>query len=255
MICPPSHAHAGSTTCPTRHGCACAPCRRAAAAYRHARALGGRRMIDAGVAREHLAFLGRNGMQPVCIARAGGVPPREIYRLLHASPSTRVRAATAVQLLAVAPASARRCDGNHLVPALGTRRRLQALQFCGWSLTAIAAEAGATTAELARATRQRRVAHRIANLVAIVYDRLWDAPPPTSTARERSVEHHVRTYARSHGYRSPLAWDDIDDGPPAPLHGDDEEIVDELALELHGLGEAVQLHRGERRVLRRLRAA
>lgn len=255
MICPPSHTHAASTTCPTRHGCTCAPCRRAAAAYRHARALGGRRTIAADVARDHLAFLERAGMQPACIARAARVAPAEIYRLRRPGQLTRVRVTTAMQLLAVAPSASRRCDGTHLVPAIGARRRLQGLQFCGWSLAAIAAEAGATTAELARVTRQRRVAHRIVNLVAAVYDRLWDAPPPTSTARERSVANRVLTYARSHDFQSPLAWDDIDDDLPAAPRSAGEEIVDEIALEMHGRGEAVQLHRGERRVLRRLRAA
>lgn len=255
MICPPSHAHAASTTCPTRHGCACASCRQAAAAYRHARALGGRRTVDAHVVRQHLDLLTRAGMVPACIARAASVPLRETYRLLRVDPSTRIRTATAAQILAVAPAAARRCSGDHLVAARGARRRLQALQFCGWSLAALSAETGLAATELARVGRQQRIAHRIANIVALAYDRLWDAPPPTSTARARAASTRVRAYARSHGFRSPLAWDDIDGDLPAAPRGRGEETVDDVAIELHLRGEPVPLHRGERRQLRRMRAA
>ncbi len=97
------------------------------------------------------------------------------------------------------------------VPALGSQRRIQALQAIGWGRDRIAAELGYTNAGaltyLMRATTMYKTT---ADRIADVYDRL-SMTVPVGIGPKRA-----RTWARRHGYAPPLAWDDIDNPAEQP---------------------------------------
>lgn len=123
-----------------------------------------------------------------------------------------------------------RLNGGLAVPALGAKRRLQALLRLGWSSHRIAAEAGLS---------HRNHVWRILNgqkgkptvwiqrdtdkWVREVYDRLsMQIPEGRYVAR-------TRAYAERMGYLPPLAWIDIDDPDEHPeldaVDGDDFDPV------------------------------
>ncbi len=143
-------------------------------------------------------------------------------------------------------------------PALGSQRRVQALQAAGYSRTAIARELGyvdagalaylmkPTTRTLLRVTAAR---------ITEVYDRL-SMTVPTGPAAARA-----RTWARRHGHPTPLCWDDdsIDD-PAAHPRGrrhpradyDSAALVDENTVDRILAGEVLPANRAERlEVMRR----
>lgn len=98
-----------------------------------------------------------------------------------------------------------------MVPAAGTRRRIQALAVMGWPFSEIAARLGVTRCAVqklgrASATVQAATARRI----AVVYDELSMTPGPSVYTRARAVKA---------GWVPPLAWDDdtIDDPYAQPV--------------------------------------
>jgi lambda repressor-like predicted transcriptional regulator len=109
-----------------------------------------------------------------------------------------------------------------LDPAAGTRRRLQALVFNGWSVRQLAARLGRTQPNL-RLTlhRSERVRPDVAAAVRALYDELWDQAPPERDRFERRSVTMARRYARERGWVPPLAWDDdeIDDPAASPADG------------------------------------
>ena len=91
--------------------------------------------------------------------------------------------------------------GPQLIPALGTQRRIRALQAIGWDMKRIGEHAGMSRAAVSmivhpdRTTCTMRTAARIAR----VYEELSARPGPSRQARVMSRK-----------WPSPLAWDDID---------------------------------------------
>lgn len=89
----------------------------------------------------------------------------------------------------------------------GTIRRIHALQALGWSMPEIAARGGwASYQSIHQATLRKRVTHRFAHRIDVVYRELSMLIPPETPASKRAL-----TWARRNGYAPPLAWDDIDD--------------------------------------------
>lgn len=98
------------------------------------------------------------------------------------------------------------------VPALGARRRVQALQRLGWSLRMIAAEAGWNTPEaLQYVLRNHSITRRSYLRIKAAYERLCMTVPPHCSATVRA-----RMRAERAGFPPPLAWDDIDDPDEVP---------------------------------------
>ena len=91
------------------------------------------------------------------------------------------------------------------VDATSTRRRLEALQAIGWSLTEIGKMVGKNQQNMSKlATGNGRVYMRTRDAIAAVYDELSMRPNTTRySARTREL-------AKARGYAAPLAWDDID---------------------------------------------
>ena len=151
-----------------------------------------------------------------------------------------------------------RLRGGRAVPALGSKRRLQALMRLGWSSQRIAAEAGLPhrnhvwrllhgqkgkpTVWVQRSTQQ---------WVNEVYDRL-SMQIPTGPYVERT-----RKYAEAQGWAPPLAWDEgtIDDPTARPKIGNRQKRrneVDEAVVTRFVAGEyALRTNIAERREIAR----
>ena len=111
---------------------------------------------------------------------------------------------------------------DELADATGTRRRLQALMRCGYSLGLLSARLGCTRQELRVKLHERsRVKAATARAIRVLYDDLWDQPPPERTAYERRSVRMARRYATERGWVLPAAWDDdqIDDPAASPAVG------------------------------------
>ena len=140
------------------------------------------------------------------------------------------------------------------VDAAGTRRRIEALVWNGWSLTRLAARLGWARPVLQHKMGSVHVAAASAEKVRALYDELWDQAPPEETKDEKRAASMARRYAREHGFAAPLAWDEdgIDDPDARPVAGWERgegrqwgTLADE-ARELFGFG------LGQREVAERL---
>lgn len=232
------------------HKCRCDSCREAttkAERDRNRAKLYGRydKFVDGDTVRAHLRGLMAQGMGWKRICRTAGVACSTGYAILygkhldepthpeHRPPRIKVSRLVAEKLLAVtAPQLA---DGAK-VDATGTRRRIQALVACGWSLTRIATRLGIDTANFHLHTDREGVTEGTRKAVAALYDELWDQTPPTegSSAVRRGIT-MAKRMAATKGWAPPLAWDDdeIDDPDctPHPIDGRDRGI-DPSDLEL-----------------------
>lgn len=99
-----------------------------------------------------------------------------------------------------------------LIDATGTRRRLQALAWGGWSLTHLSARLGWTRDLARQVTCRARVTRATAEKVRVLYDELCLLPPPEETHGDRISAAKARRHARSRGWAPVGAWDD-DPGP------------------------------------------
>lgn len=111
-----------------------------------------------------------------------------------------------------------------LVPAIGVRRRLQALMAIGWTQAEIGRRLGwKCHKSFWLAMNADRVHRRTHNAVAKVYDELCMIPGPSAITRGKAI---------ASGYRPPLAWNDIDRDPepPAVEPDADADQVDPIAV-------------------------
>ncbi|MBS45321.1 MAG: hypothetical protein CMH83_19555 [Nocardioides sp.] len=100
--------------------------------------------------------------------------------------------------------------GRPLVPALGTRRRTQALARLGWSTAELSREVGRTRSWLYKVLRNDRVQVETALVVADLYERL------SMTRCTAASAGRTATMAAAKGWPPPLAWTNIDDPDENP---------------------------------------
>lgn len=98
------------------------------------------------------------------------------------------------------------------VPAVGTKRRLRALQALGWTLTELAERMGSQRSRVEKWCSEDKtyVYASTAARVAKVYEELCMTQPTGRWATR------TRNMARRNGYPPPLAWDRIDDPAETP---------------------------------------
>lgn len=220
-------------------GCRCRVCRRANVAYesnRRRQVAYGRwqPFVDAEPVRQHVQRLRAAGMGQKRVAELAGISSNTIAKLLYgATPTRRVRPATAERLLSVT-LGLDLFRAAALVDATGARRRLQALVALGWPMTELARRMGMAPSTFSQFMRSRTVRAVNARRVGELYESMWDQAPPRDTPQRRGAASRARTLARVEGWLPPLAWDDdtIDDpaaGAPEPVEQVD---VDEVAVEL-----------------------
>lgn len=141
--------------------------------------------VSAGPVREHLAFLSARGIGWKHAARAAGLSPSVVWKIVYGrdgKPSKRCRPETASKLLAVTPA-----DGaaGSLVDAAATWRNIERLLAAGWTKSAIARAIGQSrTLQVSRSKVERGTASKIESLLG--------QPVPDDVGRAWS-EHHKAT--------------------------------------------------------------
>ena len=129
-----------------------------------------------------------------------------------------------------------------LVPALGTVRRLQALQAIGYGYPRLARETGIPEKSLRNPTYRGSWVYRAtAEAVAVAYERLCMTPLDGPYARRS------RNMAANKGWLPPLAWDAIDDPDERPNHRARDLEPDDVAIERALSGDFdIRLTRAER---------
>lgn len=261
FVCPPSHDHDGTTVCGKHHGCHCDKCRaRNAADSRTRRKLIAYGRYDSGLVdilpvREHVERLQSFGYGLQRISELAEVSLWAVIRSVNRDDTSvkRIRRQTADRLLALQPDVRTLAPSAH-VPATATQRRLQALMCMGWSLSKIGTRLGRDKQVMSRTLHSDRVEAATHLAVASLYDDLWDQVPPSDTPTQRAVNASVRAYARKHNWVPPLGWDDIENDAE-PMTADDDDSIDEIAVELAMQGNDVKLTVAERReALTRLHA-
>ncbi|MHA7145465.1 hypothetical protein ACX80U_12180 [Arthrobacter sp. TmT3-37] len=222
------HEH-GTRTAYILDACRCRPCRDAQAVTERVRSRqiaygrydSGR--VEAGPVREYCFELGRQGISIKRLRTLTGLSSATLGRLMYGvpsqglSPRARVERETAEKIMAVRPSLDLMAPG-HLVPAIGTVRRLQALVCLGYSITRLGNRISMTGSNTTKVMQQDEVTARTALAVRALYDELWNKPAPCSDQRSRQSASRARNYARRNGFAPPLAWDDetIDDPAAKP---------------------------------------
>jgi hypothetical protein len=122
----------------------------------------------------------------------------------------------------------RQLYGSRKVPALGSQRRIQALQALGWSKQIIARRLGyCDNGAISYLMRSETMMPKTAAKIAAVYDEMCMVRPEGPGAKR------ARTWAARFGFAPPLAWDDIDNDPEpakAPPLGRWHDHIDEALV-------------------------
>jgi hypothetical protein len=145
------------------------------------------------------ALVANYGVSVHSIADAAGVGPQIISELKRGV-CRGMKVTTERRILAIQAADIfNRPNANGSVPAIGARRRLQALMVMGWRHQDLAPMAGFRTANLNHQpgdwiSKQKHEA------VKELYDRIWNVQGP---AGKQSLTRIAKA-----GYAPPLAWDD-----------------------------------------------
>lgn len=139
------------------------------------------------------------------------------------------------------------------VPAVGPKRRIQALMAVGWNMAQLAKATGhhRRSLEAILSRDQKRTDWEFAGAIKMAYDELWDQEPPPGRSRT-----YLRNLAKKRGYLPPMAWDDdtIDD-PEAVPYIEAEPVIDWQAIDRRIKGQNVKLTRAERQAACRAMAA
>lgn len=276
---PCTHKHAdhthGTRTAYVLDRCRCRPCARANADYerttRRQKAYGRwDGLVDANPARAHIKELTNAGMGLKQITKASGISGGMLTKLIYGTPrpdgtrrppAARIKPSTAERILAVRLTLA----SGAVVPSTGARRRLQALACNGWSIGALATRGGVDRQRLDQAMSGHRIQHDTHQVVADLYEQLWDVQAPPSGPATRT-----RNRARRMGWAPAMAWDDdtIDNpdavpdmgeptktmGPRQRLHVEDvEHLLNQVDYTWDGL--APRLGVGRRTIERALHRA
>jgi hypothetical protein len=207
--------------------CRCPVCCKAASDYdnnrRRAIAYGRwQPFVDAEPVRQHVRALGEFGIGSIRAAKLAGVSTGGVSKLLYGdnlrglAPTKRVRPETALKLLAVEPVLDN-LGQRTVVDGTGTRRRLQALVYAGWTQSELARRMQMNRSNFARTIDSGLVEVATLKTVRALYDQLWRTDPV-----EAGVPAHRATAARqiatSRGWAPIGAWDDdrIDDPAAYP---------------------------------------
>lgn len=245
--CPADHRHATSSTCYSVHACRCDDCTaehtRREAARTKAKAYGRWQSpyVSADPVRAHVERLRAQGMGLRTIAQRSGISLTSIAALVRGRQGgaddprsgqqlQRVLRRNADRILAL-EATPHTLAAHALTPSRGAHRRIQALVARGWSIAKLADALSMGRSNLCTVLHAEHITLAMHDRISTLYDRLWNIAPPRQAARDAASYTRARNFAEAHGWLPPLAWDDIDadDEPPTP--DNDEDDVDQLAVE------------------------
>lgn len=221
-----AHHEHGTRTAYVLDRCRCRPCREASCAAERARsrakAFGrydsGR--VDAQPVRERLQELMAYGIGLKRIARLAGVSNATLGKILYGDasrnmpPRARVERHVHDRVMAV-EATMENLGRTVCVDGLGTRRRLQALVYIGYSQSYLAGRVGMspgnfarTIAEPARRNWRNDVHAETARVVSALYLELQNKPRVGTDQRSRISVSRAKRHARVNGWLPPAAWDE-----------------------------------------------
>ena len=217
-----SHHDHGTRNAYVLDKCRCPPCAAAASAYERKRvrtqAYGTwAGLIDASEARAHVQALQAAGLGLKRIAAASEVSTGTLSKLMYGArgrpPARRIVPRTAYRILSVPLPEVIDLGRTVQVPALGARRRVQALVCLGWSISRLAEYSGIDRQALDNALTGDTVTAWTHCRIAILFVELWDTSAPAGTHRERQAAARARNRAARAGWAPSMAWDDIDTDP------------------------------------------
>lgn len=164
-------------------------------------------LIPAEPVREKIEELMKQGASTRGIARASGVSLRTV-NFLRSREFENVTQGTARRIMRL---RIDKIQSGRDVDAIGTQRRLQALNAMGWGHEELAEELNSHRSQISLICTGRRkgVTRQFRDRVAAVYARLEMTPGPNSRARKMALRK---------GYAVPLLWDEgkIDDPNARP---------------------------------------
>lgn len=155
------------------------------------------RMVDPQQARQHVLKLMDLGLTETMIARAAGLNQQTISNIVHAVYTTTQPEISAA-ILAV---DHHPHPNQFLVPAIGGRRRLRALNALGWPGHEVARRTGTTAHALNLSVRGATMTYRRWKALADIYEQLSGTPGPSA---------EIATRSRTLGHVPPLAWEGVD---------------------------------------------
>lgn len=178
--------------------------------------------VDAEPVRQHVQALGEFGIGWMRTARLAGVSTGGVSKLLYGdrprglAPSKRVRPETALKLLAVEPTLDNLGDRT-AIDGTGTRRRLQALVYAGWTQSELARRIQMNRANFGKTIVSGLVEVATLKTTHAIYDQLWRVDPTTVGVPAFRAD-AARQIAASRGWAPIGAWDDdrIDDPTAFP---------------------------------------
>jgi hypothetical protein len=174
-------------------------------------------MVDAKPVRKHVKDLMQRGWGIDLIVTNTGAGRNTISRLLYGEPAKNlpcpsvIKADLSDKILAYTPTGRRiRYEGTTIesVDATGTKRRIQALVACGYSMTFIANEFGTHKQVVSGMLKNERVLLTKAEEFKMVYDKLWNVEPPRNTPSEKKAYTTAKKMAAENGWFPPMSWDD-----------------------------------------------
>lgn len=209
------HQH-GTTQCYRSCGCREQECKDANAAavreLRKQKAYGTSttHTVDAEPARRRLQKLTKYGWGVRAITRETGIPARTISSILYGEKGKfreSVTAETASKILAFNPPYAREArqgTSTANVDAASSKKKLQSLIALGYSLNALAEDAGHSRSYFKQVMMQDRIGLSRQRAVNEVYEKRWNKLPPTETTMQKRVVETARKRAEENGWRPPM---------------------------------------------------
>lgn len=159
-------------------------------------------MVRATKVRNHIRQLNALGVSINDVARAAGVPERTVASIASGGVQSMHREWWVDQILSV---DHRPHPSQRRALTIGARRRVQALGFIGYPQHMIETEIGVNRAVLAAFFRHQVMPYGRWKAIADVYEAWSGTPGPSDFSRR---------VARSKGWASPLAWEDLDIDDP-----------------------------------------
>lgn len=260
-VCPVDHKHAEASTCFIQHQCRCTPCvdaHNARERNRNRQKAYGRfdtGLVDVAPVREHMLMLGEYGIGYKRVAMLAGfkssTPARNIiWGRQDPGPRKgemlkRVKRETAERILAVQPVIENLASGQRIT-SRGTHRRLQALVVAGWSQSKLADHLGVDATNFTSLMRRNQVFVSTHLAVRDLFDELWNQQPPHEEWRDKIAYSRTLKFAKAHRWLPALAWDDPDTDVEPPA-AENDDLIDDMAVELALIGERPRLTPAERR--------
>lgn len=143
-----------------------------------------------------------------------------------------------------------RMNPKTLVPVIGTRRRIEALEAIGWSRAHVSRELGHSREWVGHVLRKDTIRQDTAAVIADIYERLSMVLPmdaPTRCKGQTRFHEVARSRARANGFAPPMAWDDDIDNPDAvPNFGGRDVEVDPIVVERLAAGHRTKSTQAEK---------